>query len=114
MSAGYLRFINDSLVGKKNGASKEQTLYTHQSQDEVSQQESGLPSILSAGMINLIQDLKDFFKARGNNCLENNSATFGDGLYVQAVIEAIRRSNSSRQWRKVEILDEDGGGTVHL
>jgi len=33
---------------------------------------------------------------------------FDQGLYVQSVVEALRKSNSSRQWVKVETNDEEG------
>lgn len=37
----------------------------------------------------------------------SSAATFEDGLYVQAVIDALRQSNKRREWIKVEILTEE-------
>ncbi|XP_033209406.1 glucose-fructose oxidoreductase domain-containing protein 1 [Belonocnema kinseyi] len=36
-----------------------------------------------------------------------SAATFEDGLYVQAVIDALRQSSKRREWRKVVILTEE-------
>lgn len=35
-----------------------------------------------------------------------SAATFEDGLYVQAVLSAIRESSQTRQWVKVNIMTE--------
>lgn len=35
------------------------------------------------------------------------AATFEDGLYVQAVIDAMRRSSKTREWIKVNVLTEE-------
>lgn len=37
----------------------------------------------------------------------SSAATFEDGLYVQAVIDALRQSNKRREWTKVCILTEE-------
>ena len=37
----------------------------------------------------------------------SSAATFEDGLYVQAVIDALRQSNKRREWTKVVILTEE-------
>lgn len=36
-----------------------------------------------------------------------SASTFEDGLYVQAVIDALRQSNKKREWAKVNILTEE-------
>lgn len=35
------------------------------------------------------------------------AATFEDGLYVQAVINALRKSSNNRQWVRVEVMNEE-------
>lgn len=37
----------------------------------------------------------------------SQAATFEDGLYIQAVIDALRQSNKRREWTKVTILTEE-------
>ena len=36
----------------------------------------------------------------------NSLASFEDGLYVHAVMEAIRRSSREKTWSKVNVVDE--------
>lgn len=36
-----------------------------------------------------------------------SASTFDDGLYVQAVIDALRQSNRQREWAKVNMLTEE-------
>ena len=72
-----------------------------------------LPVAQSVGMVNMVKELRQVFLTRSGS-REGHCTTFGEGLYVQAVIEAIRRSDETRQWKKVEMLDEDGSGTIHL
>ena len=80
------------------------------SQGEEEVKESGLPPVYSAGMVRMIQDLKEEFQTRAQGRARvETAASFADGLYVQAVIEAMRRSSQSRQWTKVEMYDEDSG-----
>lgn len=37
----------------------------------------------------------------------SRAATFDDGLYIQAVIDALKQSNKRREWTKVTILTEE-------
>ena len=109
-SAGYLAFNNDVLKGRKNGSRNDQIIQLNVSQGEEEVEESGLPPVYSAGMVRMIQDLKEEFQARAQGRARvKTAASFADGLYVQAVIEAMRRSSQSRQWTKVEMYDEDSG-----
>lgn len=53
---------------------------------------------------------KSCFKYRGK-CTESRhlvstAANFEDGLYVQAVLSAIKHSSQTRQWVKVSIMTE--------
>jgi len=109
-SAGYLAFSNDVVRARKNGASSDQVFQLNISQSEEEVTASGLPPVYSAGMVRMIQDLKEEFQARAEGRTRlRSAASFADGLYVQAVIEAMRRSNQTRQWSKVEMYDEDSG-----
>lgn len=111
-SAGYISFTNDTLKGKKNGAEKDQVFHVNDFHSETDQR-CKLPVTQSVGLVNMIKELRQVFLTRVGS-RESPCTTFGEGLYVQAVIEAIRRSDETRQWRKVEVVDEDGSGTIHL
>ena len=110
-SAGYLALANDTLRGKKNGASKEQLLHAEAMAESADVAQSGLPVPHALGMDRMIMELKKVFHSGGGAGGEGGAASFSDGLYVQAVMEALRRSSETRQWRKVEMLDEEGGGS---
>ena len=68
------------------------------------------------GLVRMVGELRDEFKSRKegqqDKASSSSAATFKEGLYVQAVIEALRRSSERREWRKVELLQEEGGGMV--
>jgi len=111
-SAGFLALSEDTLKGRKNGSNKETVFYSEDSRNDAAES-SGLPKAHSVGMVNMIKELKEVFLSRSEESSPwCGAATFSEALYVQAVIEALRRSSETRQWRKVEMLDEDGGGVV--
>jgi len=72
----------------------------------------------------MVEELKEMFSTSGgfhgekvpggqqwgqdHNCI---AATFEEALYVQAVVEALRKSSESRQWTKVLVQAEDGSST---
>ena len=113
--AGYLAFTSDTLKGRKNGASKDQLIHLDSSQSDSDLSNSGLPTIHSIGMVRMIKALRDCFQARAEGReVDTGAASFSDGLYVQAVMEALRRSSETRQWRKVEMYDEDGSGPIQI
>lgn len=113
--AGYLAFTSDTLKGRKNGASKDHLIHLDSSQSDSDLSNSGLPTIHSIGMVRMIKALRDCFQARAEGReVDTGAASFSDGLYVQAVMEALRRSSETRQWRKVEMYDEDGSGPIQI
>ena len=111
-SAGYLALSENTLKGRKNGSNKETLFHSEESNcDGV--ESSGLPKAHSVGMVKMIKELKDDFLSRSDESSPScGAATFSEALYVQAVMEALRRSSETRQWRKVEMLDEDGGAVI--
>eukprot|EP00092_Neocalanus_flemingeri_P084684 GFUD01106421.1.p1 GENE.GFUD01106421.1~~GFUD01106421.1.p1 ORF type:complete len:375 (-),score=165.96 GFUD01106421.1:297-1421(-) len=111
-TAGHLTARQGDLRGKKNGATKDEVFNLDVSENELGQQSSGLPSLHAAGLVRMVGELRDVFRGKLEGQQERTSvaATFGEGLYVQAVMEALRRSSESREWRKVELVQEEGGG----
>lgn len=43
-----------------------------------------------------------------------NRASFDDALYVQTVIDSIKKSSQTRQWVNIKILDEEPDPNPHL
>ena len=46
--------------------------------------------------------------------LISEKGTFDDALYVQTVIDCIKKSNQTKQWVNVQILDEEPDPNPHL
>ena len=112
---GYLVARNGDLFGKKNDSVSEAPLLI----DEVNPKEEDalLPAIYVSGLSEMYSQLAGAFRSRAaspeddsasrsrdkNNAAAPYSqfATFEDGQYVQAVIEAIRHSSREKCWSKV-------------
>lgn len=57
----------------------------------------------------MVGALKEAFGSRESSWIKapvSTAATFEDGLYVQAVVEAIRKSNETRQWQRVQLTTD--------
>lgn len=68
---------------------------------------TSLPRPFEKGLTKMIGALKDAFGASNGWAKEavSSAATFSDGLYVQVVLEAIKRSSDTRAWIKIEPND---------
>ncbi|KAH3769946.1 glucose-fructose oxidoreductase domain-containing protein 1-like [Dreissena polymorpha] len=71
-----------------------------------------IPTPYLKGVIRMMECIKESFdkeEERSNYCQEmlENAATFEDCLYVQTVIDAIRRSDHIKEWVKVEVKSEE-------
>jgi len=111
-TAGHLTAKQADLRGRKKGAAKDEIFFLGTDKDH--HQASGLSNLHADGLVRMVEDLRDEFKGRkeGQQDKRSNAATFRDGLYVQAVMEALKKSSEKREWRKVEMLEEEGGGVV--
>lgn len=68
--------------------------------------ESFLPRLYMKGLCKMIAALKESFAAKESSWVKEPvqaAATFEDGLYVQAVLEAIRKSSDTKTWQRVQI-----------
>jgi len=110
-SNGHLTARQADLRGRKKGATKDEVFHLDVSETELEHQTSGLPSLHAAGLVRMVGELRDVFRGRleGEQKKASGAATFGEGLYVQAVMEALRKSSERREWRKVEMVQEEGG-----
>lgn len=86
---------------------KEEAIYVDvQDLHAASTVDSWLPKPYVKGLCKMIGALKETFGQKDSSWVKEpvqSAATFEDGLYVQAVIEAIKASSESRAWKKVEI-----------
>lgn len=123
-TAGNLTVTGADLRGRKKGASKEEVFYLDTNSEGQREEDPSLPRIHRVGLLRMVAELKEMFSTSGgfngervaggqqwgqdHNCI---AATFEEALYVQAVIEALRKSSESRQWTKVMVRAEDGSST---
>jgi predicted dehydrogenase len=105
------------LYGRKSGSTKEDVIYL----DVEDLQRGGainstaanaIPRPYMKGLFKMIGALREAFLP-----VEDKrgwvkepvalAATFEDGLYVQAVIDALKKSNANREWVKVNVITEE-------
>lgn len=97
---GNLCVIGGDLICHKrsqNGEFKEEKLYVDMRTSE---------SLYTKGLNKMLSALKESFTfstdATWNKQPISSAATFNDGLYIQLVIEAIKKSSENRTWIKIE------------
>jgi len=111
-------FRSDSLSSAPT-ANKEELLY-HEPPSILDENKCGamesikadLPTPYLKGFMRLVEALKDAFKLEEDRLKWKqsplgNAADFDDALYVECVLDAIRRSNSSRKWLKVQVVSKE-------
>ncbi|XP_046396730.1 glucose-fructose oxidoreductase domain-containing protein 2 isoform X1 [Ischnura elegans] len=110
------RRVPDSEGGKCNPHVKEEVLYCDvEDLNQEGQAPTGaplLPRPYLKGLFKMVGALREAFQS-----VEDRkgwvkepvalAATFEDGQYVQAVIDALRRSSRNREWVKVNIVTEE-------
>ncbi|KZC11315.1 PREDICTED: glucose-fructose oxidoreductase domain-containing protein 1 [Dufourea novaeangliae] len=110
--SNHLLARGGDLYGYRNG--QEEMLYvdTDDLQDVTFSITDSVPRPYVKGLRNMISALRQAFQSvedkRG--WIKEpvfSASTFEDGLYVQAVIDALRQSNKRREWVKVNILTEE-------
>lgn len=119
-SEGNLIVRGSNLYGIKKTNGEEELLYednelssSNMSNMKVDVEvESVLSNSYIQGLFRLITALRDAFSSGGAECgwlkePVSFAATFEDGQYVQAVIDAIKLSSKSRQWEQVNITQEE-------
>ncbi|KFB49474.1 AGAP008097-PA-like protein [Anopheles sinensis] len=113
--AGHLTVRGGDLVGHRlnpdTGAIKEEMLYVDVQDLQFSTSDTTLPRPYVKGLCKLVGALRDAFHPNKESAgwikePVQAAATFEDGLYVQAVLDAIRKSSSDRCWTKVSISTE--------
>ncbi|CAH1180428.1 unnamed protein product [Phaedon cochleariae] len=109
-STGHLVVRGGDLFGRKNKGTEE-VIYLDVEDLQIPVANTVLPKTFVKGLCKMVAALREAFLP--NNEKEGwikepvkSAATFEDGLYVQAVLSAIRQSSQNRQWVKVKVLTE--------
>lgn len=107
------------LYGQKNDSRKEELLhfdpinFKEEERYGVSEKtRTVIPTPYLKGVIRMMECVKEAFdkeEERQSYCQDMlvNAASFEDSLYVQTVVDAIKKSNHSKEWVKVEVKLEE-------
>lgn len=84
---------------------KEEKLYVEIQDMLRTESTSSLPRPYIKGMMKMIGALKEAFASSSGWAKESvsSAANFNDALYVQAVLEAIKKSSENRSWQKIDM-----------
>lgn len=106
----YLALRGNDLYGQRAATNgKEEVLYVDDAPYTASEQLLPRPHV--RGLHKMVAALREAFlpvheQTGWIKSPVESAATFDDGLYVQAVLDAIRRSNEERSWVPVSVLSE--------
>lgn len=106
---GHLIVRNSDLYGQRSNSDKEETLFVDKDNGRTAMNISTMPYPYINGMCKMIGALRESFVSEQSSWVKEpvqSAATFEDGLYVQAVLDAIRQSSDSKNWIKVNIMSE--------
>lgn len=109
---GYLIVRNSDLFGQRKNADKEDNLFTDKDNAQntmINVNNNVMPYPHINGMCKMIGALRESFIQEQSSWIKEPvkmAATFEDGLYVQAVLDAIRQSSESKSWVKVTQMSE--------
>lgn len=125
-SAGRLVARGTELYGQRNGAPQEELLLADPSGQgpagawpgaEKGLQDIPLPYL--KGMACMVQALRESFLGQEDRRTWDlkpvaSAATFEDGLYVQTVVDAIKKSSRTAEWERVEVMTEEPDANHNL
>lgn len=109
-SAGRLVARGTELYGQRNGAKAEELLLGDGGRPGPEVKGMPLPQLQGLGA--MVTALRQSFQAHEERRSWARgpvapAPTFEDGLYVQTVVEAVKRSSSSGEWERVEIMSQE-------
>lgn len=109
-SAGRLVARGTELYGQRNGGSREELLLGDNDGAGLALRDLPLPHLRGLG--SMVTALRDAFQAHEERRSWARgpvvaAATFEDGLYVQTVVEAVKRSSRSGEWESVEVMTQE-------
>lgn len=106
---GHLIVRGGDLFGQKsNVIAKEEVIYLDVQDLHCATPDSLLPRPYIKGLCKMVVALREAFLNESGWVKEavQAAATFEDGMYVQAVLDAIKQSSDSRSWIRVSIISE--------
>ncbi|NXP95065.1 GFOD2 protein, partial [Passerina amoena] len=121
-SAGRLIARGTDLYGQKNSALQEELLFTDSLPVNKGLLEKGfkdIPLLYLKGMVYMVQALRQSFQEQEDrrtwDCTPvAMAASFEDGLYMQSVVEAIKKSSRSGEWETVEVMTKEPDANQNL
>lgn len=109
---GRLVARDGDLRGAKRGGREELLLLELEEEEPPADNTSPCLSRLHIkGLKRMAAFLFDKFSTNSSSSSSQEPALFNQGLYVQSVIEALRKSHETRQWTKVRTMVEEGALT---
>jgi len=120
-SRGHLIAQGGDLRGRTIKEEREEVLYIDVEELNSEQSSSSTSPCLTRmhvkGLMRLASYLRDRFSLTSDSGqppldISLEPAHFDQGLYVQSVIEALRKSSQTRQWEKVETSDKEGSDSM--
>lgn len=107
---GHLIVRNTDLFGQRNCSDKEETLFLDKDNVQIPANVNNvMPYPYINGMCKMIGALRESFIQEQSSWVKEpvqSAATFEHGLYVQAVLDAIRQSSENKTWLKVNVMSE--------
>ncbi|KAJ8281152.1 hypothetical protein GJAV_G00064140 [Gymnothorax javanicus] len=125
-SAGRLVARGTELYGQRNGTSQEELLLADPSGQGPAEVWQGaekwlqdIPMPYLKGMECMVQALRESFLGQEDRRTWDlkpvaTAATFEDGLYVQTVVDAIKKSSRTGEWERVEVMTEEPDANHNL
>lgn len=109
-SSGRLLARGADLYGHRNDGRTEELLLKDSGYSGPEATEIPLPHL--QGLSSMVKALKQSFQAREERRSwargpVASAATFEEGLYVQCVVEAVKRSSCSGEWESVEVMSQE-------
>ncbi|XP_041883140.1 glucose-fructose oxidoreductase domain-containing protein 2 [Corvus kubaryi] len=121
-STGRLIARGTDLYGQKNTALQEELLFTDSLPVNKGLLDKGfkdIPLLYLKGMVYMVQALRQSFQDQEDRRTWDHkpvsmAASFEDGLYMQSVVEAIKKSSRSGEWETVEVMNEEPDANQNL
>lgn len=108
------------MYGQRNGACQEELLLADPSGQEGPERGlQDIPPPYLKGMACMVRALRASFLGQEDRRSWDlkpvaTAATFEDGLYVQTVVDAIKKSSRSGEWERVEVMTEEPDANHNL
>ncbi|XP_043937397.1 glucose-fructose oxidoreductase domain-containing protein 2 [Protopterus annectens] len=122
-SSGRLIARGTDLFGQKNTAIQEELLLRDPLlSDTAGVLEQGfkdIPLLYLKGMVYMVQALRQSFEEQEDRRTWNQkpvemSASFEDGLYMQSVVDSIKKSSRSGEWETVQVMTKEPDANQNL